>query len=193
MFRSDLRRQSSPSGSDCESQSVLVWRSEINDTRCLACDSPAVWQYQLPVVTVDVVQPAALFDHLDHSGHILPGGEAVKPLIFLSGAGDHTAEVPPTLQRGGQGGWRVVVVVDTLLSVWATQDRTWGGDVTTCWQHIHPDQWFNVIDAKWEHCSVSFSLRFEGWKIPTAGWEGSFFYPSVVLQAGHRFIYSAQC
>lgn len=65
----------------------------------LLCDSN-----QLPVVTVDVVQPAALFDHLDHSGHILPGGEAVKPLIFLSGAGDHTAEVPPTLQRGGRGG-----------------------------------------------------------------------------------------
>lgn len=37
MFRSDLRRQSSPSGSDCVSQSVLVWRSEINDTSCLAC------------------------------------------------------------------------------------------------------------------------------------------------------------
>lgn len=137
---------------------------------------------QLPVVTVDVVQPAALFDHLDHSGHILPGGEAVKPLIFLSGAGDHTAEVPPTLQRGGRGGWRVVVVVDTLLSVWATQDRTWGGDVKTRWQHIDPDQWVNIIDAKWKHCSVSFSLRFKGWKIPT-----------VVLQAGHRFIYSARC
>lgn len=51
----------------------------------------------LPVVTVDVIQPAALFDHLDHSRHILPGGKAVKSLIFLSEAGDHPAEVPLTL------------------------------------------------------------------------------------------------
>lgn len=42
----------------------------------------------------------------------------MKPLVFLSGAGDHVAEVGPGLQhRRGGGGGRVVVVVDTLLSV----------------------------------------------------------------------------
>lgn len=40
-------------------------------------------RFFIPVITVDVVQPAALLDHLDHSGHVLPRGEAVKSLIFL--------------------------------------------------------------------------------------------------------------
>lgn len=53
----------------------------------------------VPVVTVDVVQPAALFHHLNQSGHVLPGGEAMEPLVFLSGAGDHVAEVGPGLQH----------------------------------------------------------------------------------------------
>lgn len=53
----------------------------------------------LPVVAVDIIQPAALFDHLDHSGHILPCGKAVKSLIFLPRAGDHMAQVPLSLQH----------------------------------------------------------------------------------------------
>lgn len=41
-------------------------------------------QTDRPVVAVDVIQPAALLDHLYGARHILPGGEAVKPLVLVT-------------------------------------------------------------------------------------------------------------
>lgn len=38
----------------------------------------------LPVVAVEVVQPAALLDELDGAGAVAPGGVAVQPLVLLA-------------------------------------------------------------------------------------------------------------
>ena len=74
----------------------------------------------VPVVAVDVVQPAALLDDLDGAGDVLPCGEAVPPLVFLAIAGLDAAAVGALLLPAG-------VVVGALLRLRASQDGTWRG------------------------------------------------------------------
>ena len=71
----------------------------------------------LPVVAVDVIQPAALLDDLHGAGDVLPGGEAVEPLVLLTVAWLYTAAVGPLLLPAG-------VEVDALLGLRAPQDGT---------------------------------------------------------------------
>lgn len=74
-----------------------------------------------PVVAVDVVQPAALLDDLHGARDVLPGGEAVPPLVFLSGgAGFNPTAVGAILLPAG-------VVVGALLRLRAAQNSTWTG------------------------------------------------------------------
>lgn len=74
-----------------------------------------------PVVAVDVVQPAALLHHLHGAGDVLPGGEAMPPLVFLSGgAGFNPTAVGTILLPAG-------VVVSALLGLGAPQNGTWTG------------------------------------------------------------------
>lgn len=46
-----------------------------------------------PVVAVEVVEPAALFDELDAAGAVPPGGVAVRALVLLSLTTLHAAAV----------------------------------------------------------------------------------------------------
>jgi len=62
----------------------------------------------VPVVAVDVIQPASLLDDLNGAGDVLPRGEAVPPLVFIAVAGLDPAAVGPLLLPAG-------VVVDALL------------------------------------------------------------------------------
>lgn len=62
----------------------------------------------LPVVAVDVVQPAALLDDLHGTRHVLPRGEAVPSLVLLAIAGLDAAAVGALLLPAG-------VVVGALL------------------------------------------------------------------------------
>lgn len=62
----------------------------------------------LPVVAVDVVQPAALLDDLHGPRHVLPRGEAVPSLVLLAIAGLDAAAVGALLLPAG-------VVVGALL------------------------------------------------------------------------------
>lgn len=71
----------------------------------------------VPVVAVDVVQPAALLHHLHGARHVLPGGEAVPPLVLLVEAGLDAAAVGALLLPAG-------VVVGALLRLRAAQDGT---------------------------------------------------------------------
>ena len=73
---------------------------------------------RVPVVAVDVVQPAALLDDLDGSRDVLPRGEAVPPLVFLAIAGLDAAAVGALLFPAG-------VVVGALLRLRASQNGTW--------------------------------------------------------------------
>lgn len=63
--------------------------------------------YWLPVITVEIIKPAAFFDQTDGSGGVYPGGVAVKPLVFLTLTSLKTALIgflrPP-----------VIIVVDAL-------------------------------------------------------------------------------
>ncbi len=63
----------------------------------------------LPVITVEVVEPAAFFDQADASGGVQPGGVTVQPLVFLPLTPLKTALIgflrPP-----------VIIVVDALSS-----------------------------------------------------------------------------
>lgn len=72
----------------------------------------------VPVVAVDVVQPAALLDDLYGPGDVLPRGEAVPPLVFLAIAGLDAAAVGALFLPAG-------VVVGALLRLRASQDGTW--------------------------------------------------------------------
>lgn len=75
----------------------------------------------VPVVAVDVVQPAALLDDQHGARDVLPGGEAVPPLVLLSrGAGFNPAAVGAVLLPAG-------VVVGALLCLGAPQNGTWTG------------------------------------------------------------------
>lgn len=74
----------------------------------------------VPVVAVDIVQPAALLDDLHGAGDVLPRGEAVPPLVFLAIAGLDAAAVGALLLPAG-------VVVGALLRLRASQDGTWRG------------------------------------------------------------------
>ena len=69
----------------------------------------------LPVVAVDVIQPAALLDDLHRARDVLPGGEAVEPLVLLTVAWLYAAAVGPLLLPAG-------VEVDALLGLRASQD-----------------------------------------------------------------------
>lgn len=74
-----------------------------------------------PVVAVDIVQPAALLHHLHGARDVLPRGEAMPPLVFLSGgAGFNPAAVGAILLPAG-------VVVSALLCLGAPQNGTWTG------------------------------------------------------------------
>lgn len=55
----------------------------------------------LPVVAVDVVQPAALLDDLHQAGDVLPRGEAVPPLVLLAVAGLDAGAVGAVLLPAG--------------------------------------------------------------------------------------------
>lgn len=74
----------------------------------------------VPVVAVDVIQPAALLDDLHGSRDILPRGEAMSPLVFLAIAGLDATAVGALLFPAG-------VVVGALLRLRASQDGTWRG------------------------------------------------------------------
>lgn len=74
----------------------------------------------LPVVAVDIIQPASLLDNLHSPGDIFPCGETVPPLVFLAIAGFDAAAVSPLLLPAG-------VVVGALLRLWASQDGAWRG------------------------------------------------------------------
>lgn len=74
----------------------------------------------LPVVAVDVVQPAALLDDFHGARHILPRGEAVPPLVLVAVAGLDAAAVGALLLPAG-------VVEGALLRLGAAQDGTWRG------------------------------------------------------------------
>lgn len=84
----------------------------------------------LPVVAVDVVQPAALLHDLHRARHVLPRGEAVPPLVLLAIAGLDAAAVGALLLPAG-------VVVGALLRLGASQDgacRGGGGGDLGFWQ-----------------------------------------------------------
>lgn len=72
----------------------------------------------VPVVAVDVVQPAALLHHLHSARDVFPRGEAVPPLVLLAVAGLDAAAVGALLLPAG-------VVVDAFLRLGASQDGTW--------------------------------------------------------------------
>lgn len=74
----------------------------------------------LPVVAVDVVQPAALLDDLHGARHVLPCCEAVPPLVLVAVAGLDAAAVGALLLPAG-------VVEGALLCLGASQDGTWRG------------------------------------------------------------------
>lgn len=71
-----------------------------------------------PVVAVDVVEPAALFDELDGSRAVLPRGEAVSALVFLSSTWLDSAAVCPVFLPVG-------VEEYALPRVRSAQDRSW--------------------------------------------------------------------
>lgn len=72
----------------------------------------------VPVVAVDVVEPAALFDELDGPRAVLPRREAVSPLVFLSAAWLDSAAVRPVFLPVG-------VVEHALPRFRSAQDRPW--------------------------------------------------------------------
>lgn len=75
----------------------------------------------VPVVAVDIVQPAALLDNQHGARDVLPSGEAMPPLVFLSrGAGFNPTAVGAVLLPAG-------VVVGALLCLGAPQNGTWTG------------------------------------------------------------------
>lgn len=70
-----------------------------------------------PVITIDVIQPAALLHDFNWSRNVLPRGKAVSPLILVTVAGLDPAAVGLVLLPVG-------VVVDALLCFWPAQDGT---------------------------------------------------------------------
>lgn len=70
----------------------------------------------VPVVAVDVIQPAALLDHCDVPGHVAPRGKAVQPLVLVSYAGLDAGTVSLLLRA------RAVVVLHALARIRASQD-----------------------------------------------------------------------
>lgn len=120
---------SSPTVSRWKKQHALFWgfewkqfrvKSSVNQTFfiCWMPGFPAVTH--VPVVTVDVIQPASLLDDLHGARDVLPRGEAVPPLLFLTIAGLDAAAVGAVLLPAG-------IVEDALLSLWTSQDGTWRG------------------------------------------------------------------
>lgn len=72
----------------------------------------------IPVVAVDVVEPAALFDKIDGSWAVLPRGEAVSALVLLS-----STQLGPTAVRPF---FLPVGVVEYALPRFrSAQDRPW--------------------------------------------------------------------
>lgn len=73
----------------------------------------------VPVIAVDIVQPATLLDDQHGARGVLPSGEAMSPLVLLSrGAGFNPAAVGAILLPAG-------VVVGALLCLGAPQNGTW--------------------------------------------------------------------
>lgn len=70
----------------------------------------------VPVVAIDVIQPAALLHHCYVPGHVTPRGEAVQPLVLVSYAGLDAGAVALLLRA------RTVVVVHALACLRASQD-----------------------------------------------------------------------
>lgn len=63
-----------------------------------------------PVVTVDIIQPTSLLDHLHSARDILPRGEAVPPFVLFTIAGFDAAAIGALFLPAG-------VVVGALLGL----------------------------------------------------------------------------
>lgn len=70
----------------------------------------------VPVVAIDVIQPAALLDDRHVPGHVAPRGKAVQPLVLFPDAGLDAGTVALLLRA------RPVVVVHALVRLGPSQD-----------------------------------------------------------------------
>lgn len=118
--------------------------------QCLSCEQRVCDCVPLPVVAVEVVQPAALLHQLDGARAVPPGGVAVRALVLVALAALHT-----TLVRLLQ--LVVYVVVQTLSGV----DLPVAQSCTRAHRHTHNDavQRGGVQGRVCEQHSLCFGCR----------------------------------
>lgn len=78
----------------------------------------AKWNFSLPVIAVDIIQPTALFHYFNGTRNILPGSKTMSPFIFVTITGFNTSSI-------GFISFPISIIENTLLSFRSTKYSTY--------------------------------------------------------------------